>query len=83
MRASWPSAISRLVIRTKWGEGHAQILESDAPPAHLGLGSDALTLVREKAAGLLGRVRAPYLFNQRSTGEAPIVLLIRLLPAYQ
>lgn len=30
-----------------------QILESDAPPVHLLLGSDALTLVREKAAGLL------------------------------
>lgn len=30
-----------------------QILESDAPPVHLLLGRDALTLVREKAAGLL------------------------------
>jgi short-subunit dehydrogenase len=30
-----------------------QILESDAPPVHLLLGSDALALVREKAAGLL------------------------------
>lgn len=35
-----------------------QVIESDAPPAHLLLGSDALTLVREKAASLqeeLGR----------------------------
>lgn len=29
-----------------------RIIESDAPPAHLLLGSDALTLVREKAASL-------------------------------
>jgi NAD(P)-dependent dehydrogenase (short-subunit alcohol dehydrogenase family) len=29
-----------------------EIIESDAPPAHLLLGSDALTLVREKMAGL-------------------------------
>lgn len=30
-----------------------RILDSDAPPAHLLLGSDALTLAREKVAGLL------------------------------
>jgi NAD(P)-dependent dehydrogenase (short-subunit alcohol dehydrogenase family) len=30
-----------------------QVIESDAPPVHLLLGSDALALVREKAAGLL------------------------------
>jgi NAD(P)-dependent dehydrogenase (short-subunit alcohol dehydrogenase family) len=29
-----------------------QLIESDAPPAHLLLGSDALTLVREKLSGL-------------------------------
>lgn len=29
-----------------------QVIDSDAPPAHLLLGSDALTLVREKLAGL-------------------------------
>ena len=30
-----------------------QVIESDAPPVHLLLGSDALALVSEKAAGLL------------------------------
>lgn len=49
-----------------------QIIDSDTPPVHLLLGSDALTLVREKTANLLtelGRWEELTRFNRWLTGR--------------